>query len=173
MTALLGPSHIAMVAKGVSTIVASRDVALRPSIMRAVGSRISADGQEVTVYLRRSQSRQLLQDIAETGEIAVVFSEPSTHRTLQLKARQATQRPAHDDDLPVLQAYLQSMVHEVGRVGYGPRYVAAMLAAPLEDVVAVTFTPTSAFDQTPGPRAGAALPTTPATRPSPALASHE
>ena len=89
MTALLGPSHIAMVAKGVSAIVASRDAALRPSIMRAVGSRISSDGREVTVYLRRSQSEQLLQDIAHTGEIAVVFSVPSTHQTLQLKARRA------------------------------------------------------------------------------------
>ena len=115
MTALLGPSHIAMVAKGVSAIVASRDAALRPSIMRAVGSHISGNGREVTVYLRRSQSEQLLQDIAHTGEIAVVFSVPSTHQTLQLKARRATQRPATDGDLPVLQAYLQSMVQEVGR----------------------------------------------------------
>ena len=51
----------------------------------------SAMGREVTVYLRRSQSEQLLQDIAHTGEIAVVFSVPSTHQTLQLKARWATQ----------------------------------------------------------------------------------
>lgn len=169
MTALLGPSHIAMVAKGVSAIVASRDAALRPSIMRAVGSRISGDGLEVTVYLRRSQSEQLLQDIAHTGEIAVVFSVPSTHKTLQLKARRATQRPATDGDLPVLQAYLQSMVQAVGRVGYGPQYVGAMLAAPLQDVVAVTFTPTSAFDQTPGPRAGAELCAPPAPPTPPVL----
>lgn len=161
MTVLLSPAHIAMVAKGVSAIVASRDAALRPSLMRAVGSRISADGRDVTVYLRRSQSEQLLSDIAQTGEIAVVFSVPSTHQTLQLKARQATQRPATQEDLPVLQAYLRSMEVEVGRVGYGARYVAAMLAAPLHDVVAVRFQPDAAFDQTPGPRAGAALPPQP------------
>lgn len=161
MTVLLSPAHIAMVAKGVSAIVASRDAALRPSLMRAVGSRISADGRDVTVYLRRSQSEQLLSDIAQTGEIAVVFSVPSTHQTLQLKARQATQRPATQEDLPVLQAYLRSMEEEVGRVGYGARYVAAMLAAPLHDVVAVRFQPDAAFDQTPGPRAGAALPPQP------------
>ena len=95
------------------------------------------------------------------GEIAVVFSVPSTHQTLQLKARQATQRPATEEDLPVLQAYLRSMEEEVGRVGYGPPYVAAMLAAPLHDVVAVSFRPETAFDQTPGPRAGAALPPQP------------
>ena len=157
MTVQLDPDRIAMVAKGVSAIVASCSMALQPSVMRALGPRISADGQQVTVYLRRSQSRQLLQDIAETGRIAVVFSEPATHRTLQLKAHGAQQRPATDDDLPVLQAYLKSMEHEVGLVGYGPRYVGAMLAAPLHDVVAVGFTPHAAFDQTPGPRAGAAL----------------
>ncbi len=58
------------------------------------------------------------------------------------------------------------MVQEVGQVGYGPQYVAAMLAAPLQDVVAVSFTPTSAFDQTPGPRAGAQV-CSPPTSPSP------
>jgi hypothetical protein len=158
MGVLLDPARIAMVAKGVSAIVASRGADLRPSIMRAVGSRISADGREVTVYLRRSQSEQLLRDIAQTGEIAVVFSVPSSHQTLQLKASQATQRSAGEHDLPVLQAYLRSMEEEVGRVGYSPRYVGALLAAPLADVVAVRFAPTSAFDQTPGPRAGAALP---------------
>ena len=157
MTTLLDADRIAMVAKGVSAIVASCSVALQPSIMRAVGSHISADGRCVTVYLRRSQSRQLLQDIADTGRIAVVFSEPSTHHTLQLKAGQAQQRPATTDDLPVLQAYLRSMEHEVGLVGWGPHYVGAMLAAPLDDVVAVSFIPDAAFDQTPGPRAGSVI----------------
>jgi len=156
--ALLDPDRIAMVAKGVSAIVASCSAAGLPSLMRAVGSHISPDGQCVTVFLRRSQSAQLLQDIADTGQIAVVFSEPATHRTLQLKARQARQRPATGEDLPLLQAYLRSMQHEVGQVGFGPQYVAAMLAAPLDDVVAVSFTPGAAFDQTPGPRAGATLP---------------
>ena len=159
MTALklLSPEHIAMVDRGVSVIVASRDAALRPSIMRGVGSTISADGTQVTVYLRRSQSRQLLQDIEAGGGVAVVFSEPPTHRTLQLKASTATLRPAGPADQPLLHKYLAAMQHELAQVGYGPAYAAAMLSAPLEDVVALQFTPQAAFDQTPGPRAGAPL----------------
>lgn len=159
MTALklLSPEHIAMVDRGVSVIVASRDAALRPSVMRGVGSAISADGTQVTVYLRRSQSRQLLQDIEAGGGLAVVFSEPPTHRTLQLKARTATLCPASPADLPLLQRYLTSMQHELAQVGYGPEFAAAMLCAPLEDVVAVGFIPEQAFDQTPGPRAGTPL----------------
>ena len=160
--ALLNPQHIAMVDRGVSVIVASRDAALRPSIMRGVGSAIDPGGTQVTVYLRRSQSRQLLQDIAAGSGLAVVFSEPPTHRTLQLKARTATQRPAGPADLPLLQRYLASMQSELAQVGYGPAFVAAMLSAPLEDVVAVQFSPEAAFDQTPGPRAGTPLqPSTP------------
>ena len=151
---LLSPEHIAMVDRGVSVIVASRNAALRPSIMRGVGSAISADGTQVTVFLRRSQSRQLMQDIEAGGGLAVVFSEPPTHRTLQLKARQATLRPASPTDQPQLARYLASMQCELAQVGYGPEFAAAMLSAPLEDVVAVQFTPESAFAQTPGPRAG-------------------
>jgi hypothetical protein len=109
------------------------------------------------VYLSRSSSRQLIQDIASTGQLAVVFSEPSTHRTVQLKSSRAEIRSAVADDAPVLAAYLKSMEHEIQQVGFAPPLTRAMLAHQLEDVVAVRFTPEQAFDQTPGPRAGAAL----------------
>jgi hypothetical protein len=153
----LPPDTLATMQRGVSVIVGSRDAALRPSVMRAVGSKVAADGGEITVYLARSQSRQLLQDIAATGHIAVVFSEPATHRTLQLKATRAQLRNAGPEDAPQLERYLASMEREVQRVGFAPEITRAMLAHRLEDVVAVSFRPEQAFDQTPGPRAGAPL----------------
>ncbi len=148
---------LAMIARGVSCIVGSRDEALRPSIMRAVGSQVDADGAGITVYLSRSQSRQLLQDIASTGHLAVVFSEPASHRTVQLKARTASIRAATEADRSALDRYLASMEHEIGRVGYPVPMARAMLAYRLDDLVALTFVPEMAFDQTPGPRAGSAL----------------
>lgn len=157
MAAALPADLVAIMARGVSVIVGSRDAKLRPSIMRAVGSRVEANGQDITVYLSRSSSRQLIQDIAATGQLAVVFSEPSTHRTVQLKASRAEIRQAVDADTPVLAAYLKSMEHEIQQVGFAPPLTRAMLAHRLDDVVAVRFTPEQAFDQTPGPRAGAAL----------------
>jgi hypothetical protein len=157
MAADIPADLLAMMARGVSVIVGSRDAALRPSIMRGVGSRVEQDGRDITVYLSRPQSRQLVQDLASTGHIAAVFSEPSTHRTIQLKASRVAMRNADAGDLPVLERYLRSMEHEVQKVGFGPPLTRAMLAHRLEDVVAVRFTPEQAFDQTPGPRAGAAL----------------
>lgn len=157
MAAALPPDLVAIMARGVSVIVASRDAALRPSLMRAVGSRVEADGRDITVYLSRPQSRQLVQDLASTGHIAVVFSVPSTHRSVQLKAARVEMRNADANDAPVLARYLASMENEVQQVGFAPPLTRAMLAHRLEDVVAVCFTPEQAFDQTPGPRAGTAL----------------
>ena len=157
MAAALPPDLVAIMARGVSVIVGSRDAALRPSLMRAVGSRVEADGRDITVYLSRPQSRQLVQDLAATGHIAVVFSVPSTHRSVQLKASRVEMRNADAHDGPVLARYLASMEHEVQQVGFGPPLTRAMLAHRLEDVVAVRFTPEQAFDQTPGPRAGTPL----------------
>ncbi len=50
---LLSLDWIAIVAGGLSTIAGSCDAALRPSLMRAVGSTISADGRTITIFLAR------------------------------------------------------------------------------------------------------------------------
>jgi hypothetical protein len=157
MAVPLPPELVAMMARGVSVIVASRDAALRPNLMRAVGSRVEEDGRTITVYLARRQSRQVVQDLGATGHIAVVFSEPSTHRSVQLKASRVQMRNADAQDTPVLSRYREAMEREIQQVGFAPPLTRAMLAHRLDDVVAVQFTPEQAFDQTPGPRAGTPL----------------
>jgi len=146
-----------MIDKGVSVIVSSCDASLRSSLMRAVGSRIAADGSEITVFLARSQSTQLLQDIATSGRIAVVFSSPSSHRSVQVKGTRISGRAANAQDLPLLRRYLQAMEFEICSIGYRAELVHAMLAFQLEDLVAISFVPAQAFDQTPGPKAGSPL----------------
>ena len=150
----LPPDLLALLDRGVSVIVGSRDQELRPSVMRAVGSQVADGGRRITVYLSRRQSRQLIQDISANGHIAVVFSEPATHRSVQFKSTRAVIRNAQPADEPVLSRYLASMEVEIERVGYPARVTRAMLSHRLEDVVAVSFTPEQAFEQTPGPRAG-------------------
>lgn len=146
-----------MIGRGVSVIVSSCGHDLTPSLMRAVGSAITPAGDRITVFLNRSQSRQLLQDIARTGRVAAVFSEPYSHRTVQVKATGARLREACPEDEPELQRYCKAMQGELGRIGFGPAFASAMLAYRLEDLSAVEFTPDQAFDQTPGPRAGQPL----------------
>ena len=143
-----------MMERGVSAIVGSCSRALVPSVMRAVGSRVADDGRLITVYMCRSQSAQLLKDVARSARLAAVFSQPSTHRTVQLKTRTARLREATEDDEPTLQHYLQGMERELTSIGFAAVYARAMLAYRLDDVVAIEFVPELAFDQTPGPKAG-------------------
>ncbi|MFC7461845.1 hypothetical protein [Hydrogenophaga defluvii] len=156
-TPLLPPEYLALMARGVSVIVASASAARVPSLMRAVGSHVADGGREVTVYVSSSQAGQLLDDIAHTGQVAVVFSSPASHQTLQLKSRQVSLRPMAVSDLPILQRYRESMEREVGAVGFPPTFTQAMLAHRIDDVVAIVFCPEQAFDQSPGPRAGTPL----------------
>lgn len=151
---LLDAHFLAMVAKGVSVIVGSADHALTPSLMRGVGSTVSADGRDFTVFVSRSQSRQLLQDIATSGRLAAVFSQPSTHLTVQLKARRIRLREATEADRAALARYLQSMEQELSVLGYPPVFARAMLVHRLDDLVGIEFQPEQAFNQTPGQSAG-------------------
>jgi hypothetical protein len=160
--ALLPPDLLALMQRGVSVNVASRDAALRPSVMRAVGSHVTSDGGTITVYLSRRQAGQLVQEVDATGHITAVFSEPASHRTVQVKATRAALRNAEAADEPLLAKYLTSMEHEIQRVGYAPALTRVMLAHRLDELVAISFEPEQAFDQTPGPKAGARLPAGPA-----------
>jgi len=158
-SSLLPPDLIALIEAGISVIVSSADAALRPSIMRAVGSAITPDGSTVTVYLARRQSRQLLQDLSTSGRIAVVFTQPRSHRTVQVKSSHVRMRPADTRDLPVLQRYLANMEREIQSVGFDVAFTRQMLSFDRDDVVAISFEPTEAFDQTPGPKAGGRIDT--------------
>jgi hypothetical protein len=157
MKVKIPPEELAFMRRGVSVIVGSRDLNLRPSVMRAVGSDVSDDGSRVTVFLARSQARQVLQDIAANGWISVVFSELSSHRSLQLKASSAQARHATAAHRHRLAAYLVAMERELGAIRIPAKIIRAMLSHRVEEVVAVSFTPEHAFDQTPGPHAGTTL----------------
>ena len=110
----LAGEHLALIERGVSTIVGSASLDLVPSLMRAVGSAVHEGGASLTVYLARSQASQLLRDIAATGRMAVVFSQPSTHRTLQVKTRQVRLREATEADVPVIYGNMVLIDHGQG-----------------------------------------------------------
>jgi hypothetical protein len=87
----------------------------------------------------------------------VVFSEPSTHRTLQVKGTDAVAGPLQEGDWPMIGMHIEAAVAELGPLGYPERWVRTVFEATPAQVQAVRFTPSSAFAQTPGPRAGAPL----------------
>ena len=60
-------------------------------------------------------------------------------------------------DLAVVESSLAAWVAELVSIGYSAEFAAAVRGRP-ERPVAITFTPTAGFQQTPGPDAGTRLP---------------
>lgn len=155
--ALVTDDYARFIQSHVSISVASRDVRRVPSIVRATGCRLSAPDDRITLLLLKSQASQLLADITATHAIAVVFSEPSTHRTLQFKGRDAAQSALADDDALLAGAHREAFAGEIVPLGYARDLALAVHSFREEDLVAVTFTVSDIFEQTPGPKAGVRL----------------
>lgn len=149
--------HAAFMQGGISLHAASCGEDHLPSAARALGCRISDDRLNVRILVSAKQATQLLEDVHRSGAMAVVFSKPSTHRTLQLKGRDAARCEADADDLLAVARYRDAFIAETSALGHPAHLIGAMLDCPDEDIVAIRFTPDAAFSQTPGPQAGQAL----------------
>jgi hypothetical protein len=142
---------------GVGITAASCDAQGRPSLNRAVGCSVAPDGRRVTVWLRRSQAATLLADIERSGTVAAVFSQPSTHHTLQIKSTDAVVHAPAGVDAAALARYVEAFHRELAPLGYTAEWTRALLGHAPADLVGVSFTPQALFSQTPGPRAGERL----------------
>lgn len=145
---LLGP---------VSMNVASRDAALTPSVARACGCRIAADGTHLTIFLSASRAAAVLRDLRAGAPIAIVFSRPQTHESVQIKAARATIDAPAPGDRELMLAYVDAFVAECVALGYDEALMRGFFTDAEDDALAVSFTPASMFEQTPGPNAGKRL----------------
>jgi len=157
----LDAEHAAFVQGGVSVIVATRDAARLADAVRGCGCRVSRDRRRVTVLVDGARSPALLDNIAANGEIAVVFSQPSTHRTIQLKGSDAELVRALPADRRRIAEHRAAWVAELVALGYARPFVEALWGQWPVTLAAVVFTPTAAYQQTPGPAAGQPLRGTP------------
>ena len=142
---------------GIAITAASRDERNIPRIARCLGCRVGADRGKVTVFFAASQYPAFSDALAASKAIAAVFSLPSTHRALQLKGFDATVESLAAGDVELFIRHVDAFVEELGSLGYSREVIRASHACEAAEVRAVSFTPTAAFDQTPGPDAGAPL----------------
>lgn len=153
---LLDEAHAAFIQGPVSVIVATRNAGLVPDVVRGCGCRVSRDRRQVTVLIEPARASSLLDDVAANGLVAVVFSQPSTHRTIQLKGEDARVVPVTAADRAAVRRHQQLWCADLVSIDYAPGFATALHSGggPL---AAIRFTPTAAFQQTPGPGAGQPL----------------
>ncbi|MFC5527382.1 hypothetical protein ACFPPA_16695 [Rhodanobacter ginsengisoli] len=146
------------IAGGVSIIVSARNAGNRPDLVRAQGCRVARDRRTIRLFVVTAQAVELLADLRQNGRIAVVFTEPSSHRSLQLKGDDAAIVPLRRGDPARIAAYRDAMVTELARIGVSEVMTRALLAGATGEMVSIEFTLGTAFVQTPGPEAGMPLP---------------
>lgn len=155
---LLDAEHAALVLlPGISITAASCGAGNRPVLGRALGCRVAPDRSCVAVLIPADQNPVLVDALRDSRAIAVVFSQLSTHRTIQLKGVDAAIEAASADDHESALRWTQGFVAELAAMGYAESMAAAFLWCDPQELVAVSFTPCAAFQQTPGPGAGAPL----------------
>lgn len=157
VASLLSQDNLAFIQQGVSISVASRDVRLVPSLTRALGCRLSDDGLQLRIMLVRSQSQDVIRDVEKSGAIAVVFTQPTTHRTLQIKGYDAGTVPFEALDQDCIARSRTAFTAEIAQLGFPVAFTERLYGVAAEDLVVITFTPENVFQQTPGPDAGALL----------------
>jgi hypothetical protein len=139
---------------GVSILVATRDAQLRPTCARGAGARVRAPERIVTIYLPEAVAAPTVANVGANGRIAVTFSRPLTHYSIQIKGTCHGSRPGTEEDRSVQLRYRAAYAEQLQAVGL-PRAATARLA--WWPSVALDVAVHDLFVQTPGPNAGRRL----------------
>lgn len=132
------------------------DLAGRPSVCRALGAQLLADGR-VRVLLTGDAGPRVLDAIRTTGQVAALMVSPETNRTLHMKGRDAVVARADPGCDALLAERRAALANSLRSDGFSPDapMIAGWYTAREGDLYCVTFTPWGAWNQTPGPGAGA------------------
>lgn len=162
----LAPTHapvrlhgelLAFLGCGLSIHVGACNGAGEPQVVRALALRIEPD-HRVSLLLSTPAADGLLAAINEVPVVALTACQPSTHRAIQVKGRGAELSVAAPAQWPERLPFKDRFLAEIEPYGYDEAFADSWLDVPPEQWRVVTFTPTGAWNQTPGPGAGQAMP---------------
>ncbi len=137
---------------GISILIGTRDERLVPEAVRGCGARVDANGTELLVLLPVATGAATAANLAANGRIAITFSRPTDHRSLQIKGRVLELRAAGDAERAIVDRYRCSFAQELALVGVPPRMTFRLAMWPAH---AVRLAIEGVYVQTPGPGAGA------------------
>jgi len=155
---LLSDSTVAFIEREVAIDLASCSATLRPSSCRGFACRVSADRRRITVFVRRTEASQLLQDVLSQDTLAAVYCLPETEAAIQIKGHQVSLQAASTEDMAAIEDYCQRFLNGIVQIGFDRTFGQTHMSVESGQMVALSFTPLVVFEQTPGPRAGQPIP---------------
>lgn len=142
---------------GVSVILGVSAPGEPPLAGTGWGCRVLPGGR-MRLLLQRSANEPLLDLVRRGGGVAATFSQPITHRSIQVKGSQAVVVEATgEEDRRQALRQCQGLHRELIEIFYPPAFAAAYCKLDEADLAAIDMRLDAAFVQTPGPGAGAEL----------------
>ncbi|MDH5622037.1 MAG: hypothetical protein OEY74_08140 [Gammaproteobacteria bacterium] len=151
------PAHlVAFLQAGVNATLGARSAAGRPVIGIGVACCVR-DMEELRVLVPKAANLPLLDAITTGSALAATFSRARDHRSIQLKAPQASVRDIEPGDLSEAARQSALLADDLIELGFSRIQAEAFAFRNATDLVALVFRPDRVFTQTPGPGAGAEL----------------
>ena len=126
-----------------------------PAACRGFAVRATPDvGASATVYVPVATSRDLVANAATTKRLALSVTYPMDHTSVQLKGTVTSVRLADESEAAFVRKGLDGFADSLALIGIPRRIVTALNHWP---AFALEMQVDEVYDQTPGPKAGAAL----------------
>lgn len=140
--------------QGVAINIGTRNARLAPSACYAGAALVDADRKHLTVFVPAIGAERVLADLEGNGQAAVVFARPEDDRACQVKGTFVSARPAAADEATVVHDQYAGFLRQLEIIGMPGESTRSWIVWP---AIAVRLRVTAVFDQTPGPKAGAAI----------------
>jgi len=134
----------------------TRNRDLVPFGHRVSGWCIGPDGRTLTAFTPEPFTAGLVESLQENGELALTVEDFPTHETYQFKGRYLSHRPAHREDIAIVDRIRERFIKNMRAVfPVLPEGIAGAFTS--KPALAVEFEVSEIYVQTPGPGAGARI----------------
>ncbi|MFA7431173.1 MAG: hypothetical protein WCZ23_13530, partial [Rhodospirillaceae bacterium] len=147
--AIISPETAAFLQLGVSVRLASSTAGRRPVTGRGMAVTVEDNRCRIRLIVASAACRALLEAVRTTGFIAAAFTQPTTHRSIQLKGGGAVIVPLDDAACAIADRHCRAFALELREVGFSETFIASLCVYAPGSLVGICFTPDGAFDQTP------------------------
>jgi hypothetical protein len=153
---LLPDEVLDFIQSGVSVIVGVVGTDGRAQAGRALATRVVASGPIRLMYPTEGNAA-ITTAVQSGGPIAVTFSAPLSHRTIQLKAGSSRAEQLEPEDRINVDRQMDAFAAVLRALGFPQPFVKAFCDNRSRSIGVLSFVPQAAFEQTPGPGAGREL----------------
>jgi hypothetical protein len=140
-------------------VLGSRDDALHGTCTYGFGAELDDEAETITVFVPDALLGYTIANLEANGEVAVLCGITIAHDTRQVKGTYLGSRPTTEREQALQDAHHVRLLENYRPI-LGDNTERYWNRFPLHPSTAITIRITEAFDQTPGPTAGHAVPAT-------------